>query len=84
MEKKDSINYEVINNIGVISETSKGWLTELNRVSWNLAEPKYDIRSWSPDHTKMGKGITLTEEELRELGRIIDEEIAYLDNNKQD
>ncbi len=53
--------------IGALSESSKGWTKELNKVSWNGAEPKYDIRDWSPDHEKMGKGITLTDEEVEKL-----------------
>ncbi len=81
MAKNEELSFEIINNIGVISESKSGWHTELNRVSWNLSDPKYDIRSWSPDHTKMGKGITLTEEELRALGKIISEELNYLDSN---
>jgi len=65
------IKYEIIENIGVISESSKGWNKELNLVSWNDREPKYDIRDWSPDHEKMGKGITLTKEELKELKELL-------------
>jgi hypothetical protein len=65
------LNYEVIKNIGIISESPKGWTKELNLISWNKREPKYDIRDWSPDHDKMGKGITLTEEELSKLGDMI-------------
>ncbi len=61
------IKYEIVEEIAVISENSKGWRKELNLVSWNDGEPKYDIRDWSPDHEKMGKGITLTEEEARQL-----------------
>ena len=60
-------NYEIVEHIGVLSEGSKGWQKELNKVSWNGAAPKYDIRDWAPDHEKMGKGVTLTEEEAREL-----------------
>ena len=37
---------------------------ELNLVSWGGRPAKYDLRSWSPDHEKMGKGLTLTKEEL--------------------
>ena len=48
-----------------LSENDKGWTKELNRVSFNGAPAKYDIRTWSPDHTKMGKGITLTNEEFQ-------------------
>lgn len=50
-----------------LSENDKGWTKELNRVSFNGAPAKWDIRTWSPDHTKMGKGITLTNEEFNLL-----------------
>ena len=75
------LKYEVINILGVISEGTKGWNKELTRVSWNQGEPKYDIRTWGDDHKKMGKGITLTEEELRQLKKLIDEEIEFLDSD---
>lgn len=75
---KQDFKYEIINNIGVISENNT-WAKELNRVSWNGNEPKYDIRDWSKNHEKMGKGITLSEEELRSLKKILDEEIKLLD-----
>ena len=52
--------FEIVEELLVLSENDKGWTKELNRVSFNGAEPKFDIRTWSPDHTKMGKGITLT------------------------
>ena len=55
---------EIEEKLLVLSENDKGWTKELNRVSFNGAPAKYDIRSWSPDHTKMGKGITLTNEEF--------------------
>lgn len=61
------IKYEITKHIGVLSEGSKGWKKELNMVSWNDRDPKYDIREWSPDHEKMGKGITLSEDEIKEL-----------------
>ena len=61
------IKFEIKVTIGVLSESAKGWSKELNLVSWNDAAPKYDIREWSPDHTKMGKGVTLTAEELKKL-----------------
>lgn len=64
--------FEIIEELGVISEGSKGWQTELNLISWNGNAPKYDVRSWSPDHEKMGKGITLTGKELAELKSILD------------
>ncbi|WIV11284.1 YdbC family protein [Proteiniborus sp. MB09-C3] len=61
------IKYEVVEEIAVFSESSKGWTKELNLISWNAREPKYDIRDWAPDKEKMGKGITLTKEELISL-----------------
>ena len=59
--------YEIVEHIGTLSGSAKGWTKELNRISWNGGEPKYDIRDWAPDDEKMGKGITLTEEEARNL-----------------
>ncbi len=64
------IKFDIIKNITVLSEGSKGWKKELNLISWNNNEPKYDIREWAPDHTKMGKGITLTKEELMLLKEV--------------
>lgn len=80
---KDEFKYEIINEIGVISESgNKGWKKEFNRLSWNGGEPKYDIRQWSPDHEKMGKGISLTEDEIRTLAEILNKEIEFLDSDK--
>ena len=64
-------NYEIKENLGVLSESPKGWKKELNLISWNGAEPKFDIRDWSPEHDKMGKGITLTSEEIDELYKVL-------------
>lgn len=69
------IKYEIIKEIGVISESSRGWTKELNLVSWNGAAPKYDLRDWSPDHEKMGKGVTLTEDEARKLKELLEGEM---------
>lgn len=59
-------------NILVLSTGSKGWTKELNLVSWNGREPKYDLREWSPEHEKMGKGVTLSKEELDALKGILE------------
>lgn len=67
------LKYEIVKSIGSLGENAKGWTKELNLVSWNDKEPKYDIREWSPDHTRMGKGVTLTEDEFLELKTIISE-----------
>ena len=61
------IKYEVVEQIAVLSENSKGWTKELNLVSWNEREPKYDIREWAPDKSKMGKGITLSAKDVKAL-----------------
>lgn len=65
--------YEIVKTIGILSEGSKGWRKELNLISWNEKTPKYDIREWSPGHEKMGKGVTLSEAELKELKKLLDE-----------
>ena len=65
--------YEIQENLGVISESSNGWSRELNLISWNGGNPKYDIRDWAPEHEKMGKGIGLTKDELESLYNIIGE-----------
>ena len=67
------IDFEILQNMGVLSESSKGWSRELNLISWNNREPKYDLRDWDPNHEKMGKGITLTAEELIILRDILNE-----------
>ena len=63
--------YEIVEELGVLSENAKGWRKELNLISWNGAAPKYDIRDWSPEHEKMGKGVTLTEEEYESLKKLM-------------
>lgn len=61
------IKYEIIKKIGVISKASSGWAKELNLISWNDRDPKYDLRDWSADGSKMGKGVTLSKDELISL-----------------
>lgn len=60
-------SYEIVETIAVLSEGSKGWQKELNLISWNGRAPKYDLRDWAPEHEKMGKGVTLSKEELLTL-----------------
>lgn len=67
------IKYEIKETLAVLSENNKGWTKELNLISWNDREPKYDLRDWSPDHEKMGKGITLNAEELKKLRDVLNE-----------
>lgn len=65
------IKFEIKKELGTLSESAKGWKKEINFISWNGAAPKYDIRDWSPNHEKMGKGITLTAEEAGVLAEIL-------------
>lgn len=65
------IKYDIVEKIGVLSENAKGWKKELNLISWNGAKPKYDIRDWAPEYEKMGKGVTLTEEEVDKLKELL-------------
>ena len=67
------VKYEIMQEIGVLSENAKGWRKELNLVSWNGKPPKFDLRDWSPDHEKRGKGTTLTNDELKKLYEILTE-----------
>lgn len=61
------ISYQIVEQIGVISTYSTGWNKELNLVSWNGGQPKYDIRDWDPDHEHMSRGVTLHEKEMRQI-----------------
>ena len=65
------IKYEIIKQIGVLSTSAKGWTKELNLISWNDRAPKYDLRDWAPEHEKMGKGVTLSDDELKALKEIL-------------
>ena len=67
MEEVKTIKFEIVRKIGLLSEGSKGWRKELNVVSWNEREPRLDIREWSEDHSRMGKGVTLSREEGERL-----------------
>ena len=66
------IKYEIKETLGILSTSAKGWQKELNLISWNGAAPKYDIREWAPDHEKMGKGVTLSEEEAKALKELLE------------
>jgi hypothetical protein len=65
------IKFEIVKKIGVLSKTEKGWTKELNLIRWNERDAKYDIREWSPDGLTMGKGVTLTKEELIQLKELL-------------
>jgi len=65
------IKYEIIKQIGILSKAGSGWSKELNLISWNDREAKYDLRDWSPDREKMGKGVTLSREDLLALKELL-------------
>lgn len=65
------IKFEIKEELGVLSESTKGWTKELNLISWNDGAPKYDLRDWAPNHEKMGKGITLSADEVQELYKLL-------------
>ena len=68
------LKFEITEHFGVLSQNARGWTKELNKIRWNEREPKWDIREWNPDHTRMGKGVTLTEEEVDALRKLLNGE----------
>ena len=70
------ITFNIVKTYSVLSSEKNGWKKELNLVSWNDRQAKFDIRSWSPDHEKMGKGITLTPEEAAKLASALTPALA--------
>jgi len=67
------IKYEIKETLGILSENNRGWSKQVNLISWNDREPKYDIRDWSPEHEKMGKGVTLSVEEMKKLRDLLND-----------
>ena len=67
------IKYEIKEEVGILSSTKNGWTKELNLVSWNGKEAKFDIRDWAPGHEKMGKGLTLSVAEVKQLRSLLNE-----------
>jgi hypothetical protein len=67
------IKFEIIKKIGMLSETTSGWSKQLNLISWNEREPKYDLRDWAADGEKMSKGVTLSREELVALKELLNQ-----------
>lgn len=74
MARNDEVTFEIVEQIGTISEGNGGWSKELNLVSWNGAEPKYDIRDWDESHERMTRGITLTKIAAKKLCELLKEE----------
>ena len=68
-----AFKYEITERLAVLSTSSRGWSKELNLVSWNDRPAKFDLREWAPDHSRMGKGITLSDEEAKMLREALNE-----------
>lgn len=66
-QQNETISFEIIKQLGVLSENSWGWKKEINLISWNENEPKYDIRDWDQNHERTNRGITLSEVEMNNL-----------------
>ncbi len=71
LKMNQKFSFEIVEELAVLSENTKGWRKELNLVRWNENPPKFDIREWSPDHEKMGKGLTFTNEEMDVLKQFL-------------
>lgn len=69
------IQYEIVKEIVVLSASDSGYTKEINLISWNGKEPKYDIRNFSPNREKCGKGITLTSDEAAALLKALEKEL---------
>jgi hypothetical protein len=77
METAKEIKFEIVRKIGTLSESGSGWRKELNIVAWNEREPKLDIREWAEDHSRMGKGVTLTRDEAVKLHEYLASYLKY-------
>ena len=64
---KSEFKYEIKKQLGVLSTSRQGWTKEVNVISWNGRPEKIDIREWSPEHDKMSKGLSFTEDEMDTL-----------------
>ena len=69
------IQYEIVKEIVVLSASDSGYTKKINLISWNGKEPKYDIRNFSPNREKCGKGITLTSDEAAALLKALEKEL---------
>jgi hypothetical protein len=65
--RMEEFQFELVEQLGTVSENAKGWRRELTLIRWNGRAPKYDLRDWAPDRLKMGKGISMTRDEAKSL-----------------
>ncbi len=74
-QEMKEIQYEIVKEIAVLSASDSGYTKEINLISWNGKEPKYDVRSFSPNREKCGKGITLNADEAAALLKALQKEV---------
>lgn len=72
MEDLREIKFDIVRRLGTLAEGNRSWRKELNLVAWNDREPKLDLREWNEDHTRMGKGVTMTREEGARLYELLE------------
>ena len=65
--KNDNVTCDIVESLGVLHTSGTGWTKELNRVSWNGGDIRFDLREWDPNHDKCSKGATFTEEEAKQI-----------------
>lgn len=75
---KEQLNYEIIKDFGGFGDGK--WQKHLTYIKWGDNEPKFDLRTWNEDMTKMGKGITLDSSDLFDLLGIIEEALDCENN----
>lgn len=66
-----NFEFEIIEQLGTISDPGDKWQKELNIIRWNDNAARYDLRAWNAAHDKMGKGITISLYELRQLKELL-------------
>ncbi len=57
------IKCEILETLAEFPEHN-GYHLELNLIQWGNNDPKYDLRRWNSDRSRMTKGITFSKEEL--------------------
>lgn len=82
-DSNSEVTYTIVEHFGVIATENSGWTKELNLVSWNAREAKYDIRSWAPDKKKMGRGVTLTGVECDTLKSLLNVRVSTFANAQE-
>ena len=70
---QDDFSYEIVKELGTINEYGK-YAVRVNIISFNGNAAKLDIRKWNTEENKMMKGIALSDDEAKELKKILEQE----------